>query len=72
MTTFSELRQATLRARERTDDSCVGVTVTMGKFNIVRAIPPKSGKGSYTIDFQSADLSLPQAIEFLNSYRYQS
>lgn len=66
MATFSELRQATLAARERTQDPTFGVEVSAGLYAIVRAIPP-TGRGSkYVIDYQSAGLSSDQAKAYLD------
>lgn len=66
MATFSELRQATLAARERTQDQTFGVEVSAGLYAIVRAIPPANGRGKYVIDYQSAGLTSDQAKAYLD------
>jgi hypothetical protein len=67
MATFTELRQATLAARERTQDPTFGVQVHQGLYDVVRAIPPASGRGKYVIDYQRAGLTADGALSFLNA-----
>lgn len=67
MATFSELRQATLDARERKQDAAIGVQVHQGLYDVVRAIPPASGRGAYTIDCLSAGLTADGAVKFLEA-----
>jgi hypothetical protein len=69
MATFSELRQATLAARERTQDATFGVEVSAGVYAIVRAIPPATGRGKYVIDYQSAGLTSDEAVSYLDALR---
>jgi hypothetical protein len=69
MATFSELRQATLAARERKQDPAISVQVHQGLYDVVRAIPPASGRGKYTIDYlrNGAGLTADGAVKFLGA-----
>jgi hypothetical protein len=72
MATFSELRTATLAARERTQDPTFSLQVCQGTYDVVRAIPPATGRGKYTIDYQSAALNSDEALEYLNALGRQA
>lgn len=69
MANFSELRQATLAARERTQDLTFGLEVSAGLYAVVRAIPPASGRGKYVIDYQCAGLTSEEAKAYLDNLR---
>lgn len=66
-TTVNDLRQATLAARKRTGDKNIGTQVSKGVFDVVRAVPPASGRGTYTTTILAARLTAAQAVEFLDA-----
>jgi hypothetical protein len=67
MESVLKLQAATLAARARTGDVHLGVLVQNGRLDVVRAVPPASGRGRYTVSILRAGLTAAQALEFLNT-----
>jgi hypothetical protein len=67
MNTLALLQTATLNARARTGDQRISTQVAKGRFDVVRAEPPASGRGRYTITVLAASLPLADAIAFLDA-----
>lgn len=67
MNTLLELKAAVDAARARTGDQHIGTQVGKGGIDVVRAVPPTSGRGKYTVTVLRAGLTLEQAVEFLGA-----
>lgn len=61
------LQSATLAARTRTGDKHIGTDVSKGVVDVIRAVPPASGRGFYTKTILKAGLTPAQAVDFLGS-----
>lgn len=61
------LMAAVNEARARTGDKHIGTQAHSGLVDVVRAVPPESGKGRYTVTVLRADLTAAEAIDFLGS-----
>jgi hypothetical protein len=67
MATLHTIREATLAARARTGDQNIGTQVARGLVDVVRAVPPASGRGRYTVTILRASATPKQAVEFLGA-----
>ena len=69
MTMLLELQTATRNARASTGDDHIGTQITRGRVDVVRAVPPISGRGAYTVTVLRAGLTPTQAVSHLNAMR---
>jgi len=69
MNTLLQLQAATGDARARTGDRHIATQVNAGLFDVVRAVPPASGKGKYAVTVLRAGLTPEQAVEFLGAMK---
>lgn len=69
MTDLFALQAATLAARAKTGDQHIGTQVKHGRFDVVRAVPPVSGRGSYTVTVLAASLTPSDAVAYLGRMR---
>ena len=60
------LQTATLRARRTTGDRHIATSAEKGRINVVRAVPPATGRGAYAITTLAAGLSIANAVQFLD------
>ena len=60
-----QLQAATLAARAKTGDKHIGTQVAQGRIDVVRAVPPASGRGRYTVTVLAGGLSLADAVAYL-------
>lgn len=67
MQALAQLQTATLAARAKTGDKHIGTQVKQGRFDVVRAVPPASGSGRYTVTVLAAGLPLADAVAYLGS-----
>lgn len=67
MHALKELQTAVLAARARGAEPFVGTQVNKGRMDIVRAVPPMSGRGRYAVTVLRAGLSLPEAVAFVSA-----
>lgn len=67
MDTLMQLRAAVLFARNRTGDQHIGTQARAGLVDVVRTVPPESGRGSYTVTVLRADLTADEAVDFLDA-----
>lgn len=67
MNTLLQLQAAVNAARARTGDQHIGTQVGKGGIDVVRAVPPASGRGKYAVTVLRAGLTPAQAVEFLGS-----
>lgn len=65
MAALFALQAATLAARQRTGDKHIGTQVKQGRFDVVRAMPPASGRGRYTVTVLAASLAPADAVAYL-------
>jgi len=65
MNTLIQLQTATLAARVKTGDKHIGTQVKQGRFDVVRAVPPVSGRGRYTVTVLAAGLTPADAVAYL-------
>jgi hypothetical protein len=66
MATLHTIREATLAARARTGDQNIGTQVARGLVDVVRAVPPASGRGRYTVTVLAVGLALADAVAYLS------
>lgn len=66
MQTVRQVQAATIAARAKTGDQHIGTQVKQGRFDVVRAVPPASGRGSYTVTVLAASLTPADAVAYLN------
>ena len=62
-----QLQAATLAARAKTGDQHIGTQVAKGRVDVVRAVPPESGRGRYTVTVLRAGLTPAQAVAHLEA-----
>lgn len=67
MNTLFQLQAATLAARVKTGDSHIGTQVAKGLVDVVRAVPPASGRGCYTVTVMHGGLTPAQAVAHLEA-----
>lgn len=67
MNTLLQLKAAVDAARARTGDQHIGTQVGKGGIDVVRAVPPASGRGKYDVTVLRAGLTLDQALDFLKA-----
>ena len=61
-----QLQAATLAARAKTGDKHIGTQVARGRIDVVRAVPPASGRGRYTVTVLAASLTPADAVAYLS------
>ena len=64
---FFQLQAATAKARAMTGDRHIGAQVARGLVDVVRAVPPASGRGRYTVTVLRAGLTPAQAVAHLEA-----
>ena len=64
MADILKIRQATIRAIDRTGDQYIGMQVKAGRLQVVRAVPVKGGR--YDIQPLTDYLPIVDAIKFLD------
>jgi hypothetical protein len=69
MNTLIQLQAATLAARAKTGDSNIGTQVARGLVDVVRAVPPASGRGLYAVTVLHAGLTPAAAVAALGAMR---
>lgn len=69
MQTLIKLQQATLAARARTGDKHIATQVKAGLFDVVRAVPPESGKGKHAVTVLRSGLTAQQAAAYLEGVK---
>lgn len=62
-----QLRNATIKARIATGDKHISTQIEQGLIDIVRAVPPSSGRGRYTVTILHAGLTPKQAVAKLEA-----
>jgi hypothetical protein len=62
-----QLQAATQQARVATGDKHIGTQVARGLVDVVRAVPPASGRGRYTVTVLRAGLTPAQAVAHLEA-----
>ncbi len=62
---IAAIHAATLAARAKTGDKHIGTQVKQGRFDVVRAVPPVSGRGRYTVTVLAASLMPADAVAYL-------
>lgn len=67
MQALFQLQAATLAARVKTGDKHIGTQVANGRIDVVRAVPPASGRGRYTVTVLAASLPLADAVAYLGA-----
>ncbi len=67
MTTILQLQAAIKEARERLGDQHISTQVHAGLVDVVRAVPPESGRGRYTVTVLRADMTAAEAVAFLDA-----
>lgn len=67
MNSLAQLRTATLNARQRTGDQHIGTQAAKGRFDVVRAAPPVSGRGRYTVTVLASALTPAEAVAYLDA-----
>lgn len=67
MNTLKQLQAAVNAARARTGDKHISTQVSKGLVDVVRAVPPESGRGRYTVTILRANLTPAEAVEFLGA-----
>lgn len=64
---LQSIRAATLKARAATGDKNIGTQVAAGLVDVVRAVPPTTGRGRYTVTILRTGLTPAQAVQFLEA-----
>jgi hypothetical protein len=64
---FTKIQHATIAARARTGDQFIGTSIQRGRYNIVRAVPPASGRGFYSVTTLKPGLTPEEAVAFLDA-----
>lgn len=67
MQALIQLQAATIAARAKTGDKHIGTQVKQGRIDVVRAVPPASGRGRYTVTVLAASLPLADAVAYLGA-----
>lgn len=67
MNTLLQLQAATIAARLRTGDKHISVQGSAGRVDVVRAVPPESGRGRYTVTVLAAGLTPAEAVAHLEA-----
>lgn len=67
MNTLLQLKAAVDAARARTGDQHIGTQVGKDGIDVVRAVPPASGRGKYDVTVLRSGLTPEQAVEFLGA-----
>lgn len=67
MNTFARLQQATVAARARTGDKHIGTQVAAGRVDVVRAVPPASGRGRYAVTVLRGGMTAEEAIAYMGA-----
>lgn len=67
MNTLIQLQTATRAARAKTGDKHISTQVHQGRFDVVRAVPPVSGRGRYTVTVLAAGLTPVGAVAYLGA-----
>ena len=67
MQTVKQVQAATMAARAKTGDQHIGTQVKQGRFDVVRAVPPVSGRGRYTVTVLAASLTPADAVAYLGA-----
>ena len=67
MTGLLSIRAATLKARAATGDKHIGTQVAAGLVDVVRAVPPVTGRGRYAVTILRAGLTPAQAAAYLEA-----
>ncbi len=62
-----QLQAATRKARAKTGDKHIGTTIKQGRVDVVRAVPPASGRGAYTVTVLLAGLTPAEAVAHLEA-----
>ncbi|MGL4648079.1 MAG: hypothetical protein ACRC1H_01625 [Caldilineaceae bacterium] len=62
-----QLQAATLKARAKTGDKHIGTTIKHGRVDVVRAVPPASGRGTYTVTVLRSGLTPAEAVAHLEA-----
>ena len=62
-----QLQAATLAARAKTGDKHIGTQIAKGRVDVVRAVPPASGRGRYAVTVLHAGLTPAQAVAHLQA-----
>lgn len=65
MQALIQLQVATLAARVKTGDKHISTQVAQGRIDVVRAVPPVSGRGRYTVTVLAAGLTPADAVAYL-------
>ena len=69
MNTLIQLQAATIAARAKTGDCHIGAQVARGLVDVVRAVPPATGRGRYTVTVLHAGLTPAAAVAALVAMR---
>lgn len=69
MNTIIQLQTATNTARANTGDKHISTQVEKGLVDVVRAVPPISGRGAYTITVLRSGLTPAQAVAHLEAMK---
>jgi hypothetical protein len=67
MTMMFQLQAATNKARAATGDKHISTQVARGLVDVVRAVPPTSGRGRYTVTVLRGGLTPAQAVAHLEA-----
>lgn len=62
-----QLQAATNKARAATGDKHISTQVAKGRVDVVRAVPPVSGRGRYTVTVLAASLTPADAVAYLDA-----
>ena len=65
MNALFQLQAATIAARNRTGNPHIGTQVAGGLVDVVIAVPPKAGKGRYTVTVLHPRLDAASAVAAL-------
>lgn len=66
-TMMFQLQAATNKARAATGDKHIATQVARGLVDVVRAVPPASGRGRYTVTVLRGGLTPAQAVAHLEA-----
>lgn len=62
-----DLQAATNKARSKTGDKHIGTQVARGLVDVVRAVPPATGRGAYAVTVLRAGLTPDEAVAHLEA-----
>ena len=65
MSKLATLQQTVLAARSRPNGANVGTQISKDRVDVVRAVPPASGRGRYAVTILCGGLSLSEAIAYV-------